>query len=225
METMDNRIRNATRRRGRLRALALGALLPVALLGPAQALAKPPGGHGHPDEEGPERFIERHADELELSPETREAIEKIAEESRARARKLHEESAGDWESFRALLQESLPDEDEVMKRADEMSANRLAARKNRLHAMLAIRELLTEEQRAKLVEIRESDPRRRRGRGHFHACGAEVAKVCSEAEPGQSMLRCLADHWDELSGETQQSFERGAPMRGPREGRGGRRFD
>jgi len=212
--------RDARLRRAGRAALRAAVALPLLLFAVA-AFARPPHGPGGPDEHGPERFIERYADELGLAPETRAAIEKISEESRARSRELRRESAGDWEAFRALLEQPMPDPDEVIGRAEAMNDNRFAAKKNRLEAMLAIRALLTEEQRAKLVEIRKSDPRKHHGRGPFRACGADLDTVCTDTEPGRETLRCLADQWDELSEECRDSFERRAEMRRER-GRWGR---
>lgn len=209
-----------------LRTLVLALLLPVGVILAGAALAEPRGDRtrdwGKHRDRGPERFIEEHADELGLSPETRKAIEKIAADARTRGKTLREAASADREAMRELLQQPLPDEDEVMELTERLGASHLEAKQNRLSAMLAIRKLLTEEQRAKLVEIRESRALDRRSGGPLRSCREDVAQVCPEAEPGRSMLQCLSENWEQLSADCRASFERGGrhrARRGTREGR------
>jgi Spy/CpxP family protein refolding chaperone len=78
-----------------LRILALAIWLPIALTFATVSSAGMDRDHPHGfggRDHGPERFIEQHADELDLSPETRAAIENIATDSRARAEALRERS-------------------------------------------------------------------------------------------------------------------------------------
>src|SRR3989304_1153831 len=84
--------------------------------------ARPPfGGHhpagGHPGDHGPERFIEEHAVELGLDDETRQAIGQTVDESRERARALHEELRDLHRAMRDLLSQDAPDEAAVMQQA------------------------------------------------------------------------------------------------------------
>jgi Spy/CpxP family protein refolding chaperone len=219
-----------------IRTVVFALSLPIALTLAGAALGEAPGGRhrerGKHRDHAADRFIEQHAEELGLSPETREEIAKIAEGSRARAEELRAASGAGREAMHELLRQPLPDEDAVMALSDEISARRAEAKKNRLGAMLAIRKLLTEEQRAKLVEIRkvkrserterterseQSD--RRPGKGR-RACREDVAEMCPEAKPGQSTLQCMVERWQDLSEECRASFEergRRWPRRGWRE--------
>jgi Spy/CpxP family protein refolding chaperone len=209
--------------------IACGLLIGLAL--PVASLARPPGppgegsGHGrHHRGPDPERFIEQHAEELGLSAETREAILKIVEDSRARSEEIREKLRDEHEALHELLNQDLPDESDVMDQIEAINALKLAAHKNRVKAMIAIRLQLTPEQRQELTRIREEAMPGRR-RGALRKCREDVAKLCPEAEPGQSTLECLSGNWDELSEECRGSFEGGRRSgfgRWPRFGR--RRF-
>ena len=187
--------------------MALG--LPTASLAQFPGPPEPRGPHwGGDRERGPERFIERHAEELGLSAETREAIEKIVEESRARSEGLREEAREEREELHELLNQAMPDEDEVMAQAEVVEALKLKTRQNRLKAMIAIRGLLTPEQREKLVEIREERSSRGK-RGLRRHCRAEIEELCADAAPGKATLECLSGNWEELSDECRAPFEGG----------------
>lgn len=190
--------------------MACGLLIALGL--PAASLAQPPGPGTHGPhwgghrERGPERFIEEHAEELGLAAETREAIEKIVEESRARSEALHEQARDEKKALHELLNQSMPDEAAVMAQAEAVDALMLKARQNRLKAMIAIRGLLTPEQREKLVEIREErSPGHKRGL--LRHCRDEIEELCPDAEPGQPTLECLSGNWDGLSEECRALFE------------------
>ena len=102
-----------------------------------------------------ERVLEKHAERLQLSEQTRSEIRRVADESRdetdahrERLRELHGE-------MREILRRDTPDEDAVMRKADEIGAAETAEQKHRLRNMLEIRALLTPAQRAELVKIYE----------------------------------------------------------------------
>jgi Spy/CpxP family protein refolding chaperone len=198
--------------------IACGLLFGLAF--PVASLAQPPGPldgprhrWGHHGGPGPDRFIARHAEELGLGAETLEAIEKIVDESRARSEAIDEELRGEHEVLRGFLTQEIPDESAVMAQAEVIDALKLAAHKNRLRAMIAIRSQLTPEQRQELVRIREE--RMPRGKKHrpMGACRDDVANLCPEAGPGQATLECLSGSWAELSEECRSAFE-GGPRRG-----------
>jgi Spy/CpxP family protein refolding chaperone len=136
--------------RGRL-VLAVCAALPL-LVSPARA--EPPGGWS-PHRRSPAGFIGEHAERLGLDAETRAAIQEISRESRATEDELRERIHAAHEHMRELLDADAPDESAVMAQADVIGALELEAHKERLAAMLRIRERLTPEQRAELVRIRE----------------------------------------------------------------------
>jgi len=194
--------------------LLIGLAFPVASLAqPRGPLDGPRHRWGHHGGPGPDRFIAHHAEELGLDAETLEAIEGIVDESRARSEVMDEELRGEYEALHELLTQEMPDESAVMAQAEAIDALKLAAHKNRLRAMIAIRSQLTPEQRQELVRIREERMPRWKKRGPMGKCGDDVAKLCPEAEPGQAMLQCLSGSWGELSDKCRAGFEAG-PRRG-----------
>jgi Spy/CpxP family protein refolding chaperone len=194
--------------------IACGLLLGLAF--PVASLAQPPGSldrphhrRGHHGGPGPERFIAHHAEELGLSAETLEAIEKIVDESRAQSETLREKLHGEHEALHELLTQEMPDESAVMAQAEVVDALKAEAHKNRLRALIAIRSQLTPEQRQELVRIREERMPRGKKYGPMGACRDDVAELCPEAEPGRAALECLSGSWSELSKECRAAFEDG----------------
>jgi Spy/CpxP family protein refolding chaperone len=198
---------------GRAGAVLCGALLLAALLcapagaegpgpppgPPGEGPGPPPGppgeGPGPPD---PPPFLEQQADRLGLDEQTRVLIFGIIE----RVREAHEarrpQIRAAHERMHELLAADQPDDAAVMAQAEAIGALELADHKDRLMAMLAIRTVLSPEQRAELVRIREE----RHGRGHRRPpspCARDLERLCSDAEPGQAALRCLDASWDALS--------------------------
>ena len=119
----------------------------------------PPGGHG------PGRLIDEHADELGLDEETREAIQRIVDDSRQDAEGFREELHALHDAMRTLLSQDEPDEAAVMQQAETIGKVETEMHKHRLSTLLAIRALLTPEQRAELTRIREEMRGEGRGRG------------------------------------------------------------
>jgi Spy/CpxP family protein refolding chaperone len=143
--------------RGRPLLAAFGALVGVTLSGVGMAppaTAEPPGPWGPPGH-SPARFIQENAERLGLDAETRATIEKIATGSRDAERDLRSRIHAAHEQMRELLDADQPDEAAVMAQADAIGALELEGRKQMLSALLRIRALLTPEQRAELVRIRE----------------------------------------------------------------------
>lgn len=150
------------RRPGRLVALC-GALGLASCLLPGAAWARPPEGRRH----GPppfERVLERHADELGLDDAVRAKIREIAEEGRAKTQTHDDALRALHDEMRALLSTDEPDQQAVMRKAEEIGAAETARRKERLRTMLAIRALLTPEQRRALIRIHEERRRERHER-------------------------------------------------------------
>jgi Spy/CpxP family protein refolding chaperone len=198
--------------------VACGLLLGLAF--PVASLAQPPGPPGGPHHRwghhggpGPDRFIARHAEELGLSAETLEAIEKIVDESHARSETLREKLRGEYEVLHELLAQEMPDEPAVMSQAEVVDALKHEAHKNRLQALIAIRSQLTPEQRQELVRIREERMPRGGKYGPMGTCRDDVTELCPEAEPGRAALECLSGNWAELSEKCRAAFEDG-PRRG-----------
>lgn len=172
--------------RARLRSIALGAapgaivLAAVLLLGAGPVAAQgrpgfgPPGG-GRPHHPGPpppggrpprggppplEGVLERHQDRLGLDAETRSRINEIALGSRARLDAYHQELRALHDEMRRLLAQEDPDEAAVLAQAEAIGRAEIEAHKEHLRAMLHVRALLTPEQRAELVKIREEEQAR-----------------------------------------------------------------
>lgn len=194
--------------------------------------------HGGPRGPDPGRFVDEHADELGLDDDARESIQAIVDASRLRSEQMRGEIRSEHEKMHELLSQSSPDEAAVMSQNDRIGALKSRQRKNRLEAMLAIRKLLTPEQREQLIGIREGRRRDRgegRGcteeagpgggercgkgrRGPLAGCREDVADLCSGAEAGRARLQCLDAEWENLSDDCRAAFE-GRGRRGPRHDR------
>jgi Spy/CpxP family protein refolding chaperone len=223
---MDRHRHHGGRRPARapwLRRAAVGRLLLAAFLAvlAAPVGAEPPGPPhpGPPHHRGgpppPDAFVEWHAERLGLDEETREKIRAIANDARRASEAGRARLDAAHERLRALLDEDEPDEAAVLEQADVIGALESEERRRRLAAMLAIRSLLSDEQRAELVRIREEahlgmgGPRERRS-AHGRPCGPELEKWCPEAPSGRDALLCLAEHWDEVSPRCRSVFEAGS---------------
>jgi Spy/CpxP family protein refolding chaperone len=193
-----------------------------------------PRGSKHEGRRGPDpgHFIDRHGDELGLDAETRAAIQAIADASREESAQARDAIRPQHEAMRALLSQPMPDEAAVISQHDRIEALKSDQRKIRLEAMLAIRKLLTPEQREQLVDMRGErrqgggecsdedggDCSRKGRRGSLAACRQDVAKLCSESEPGRARLQCLDAEWENLSDDCRAAFE-GRGRRGGRSDR------
>ena len=100
-----------------------------------------------------ERVLEQHADRLQLDEATRARIRRISEESRAEREEHRERLHALHDQMRDILRQDAPDEEAVMRKADEIGAAETAQQKHRLRTLLQIRALLTPTQRAELVKI------------------------------------------------------------------------
>jgi Spy/CpxP family protein refolding chaperone len=132
-------------------ASALAAVLAIA----TAAAARPP------EERGAGRFVARYAERLGLSEEQRAAVSQIVEASRARREALVDELEAARRDMRELLSQPVPDEGAVMAQAEVIGAGETELHKSRLRAMMEIRALLTPEQRAELLRMRDERHRHR----------------------------------------------------------------
>ncbi len=179
---------------------------------PPHPPGRPPYGHGPPPLE---KITARYAERLALDEETLARIRAIALEARTanEASRAALEAAHD--EMRALLKQDVPDEAQVMRQAERIGALETRTRQQRLRAMLAIRALLSDEQRAELVRIRgesASGPPRPRD-GPLGPCGPDLGDLCPEARPGRASLRCLANRWDDVSRRCRNFVQHGPPPR------------
>lgn len=118
------------------------------------SLALCAGERGH-DRPGIERLLEHHAERLQLDDATREQIRALAEASRDRTQPQRDALHRLHDEMHALLSADAPELDAVLAKADEIGRAETALQKERLRTMLAIRALLTSEQRRELVRIHE----------------------------------------------------------------------
>jgi len=129
-----------------VRAAALAALC----AGPAFAQPAPdPGGPVF------ERLLERNAERLHLDDATRAKIRALAEAGREKSKPSREALDRLHEEMHALLTADVPEESAVLAKADAIGQAETALHKERLRTMLAIRALLTPEQRRELVRLHE----------------------------------------------------------------------
>jgi len=205
-------------RRGAVASLLLIALM-AALASAAMADRHRRGPPGGPPPPG--RIFEVHGERLGLTPEASAAIQAIVETSRKEDEALREQLHDAHRKLGALLDAETPDKEAVLAQSETISALELLERQSRLRAMMAIRALLTPEQRRELVNIREerSDrPPRGRGRGPLGPCREDLAKRCPEAR-GSDVLACLAKDYEGLSDRCQGMLE--DPMQEEKPGRHG----
>jgi Spy/CpxP family protein refolding chaperone len=152
----------------------------------AQPGGPPPGPPGPPGHRGPppiDQVLERHADRLGLSPDVRARVHQIAEQARAAEEPLREEVRQRHRELRALLDQDDPQLDAVMHKTEEISAAELALHQERLRAFLAVRQLLTPEQRRELVQIFEERRAQRRRHWHWDGGGGPPASAPPPGEP------------------------------------------
>lgn len=146
-----------------------GILLLGAVTSRATAGAEGPSGPGFWRRGPPpiDRVLERHAAELGLSDAVLAQVREIADAAREKEQPLVDALAKQRDLMHSLLTQDAPDVDSVMRQADEVGAAETAVHKERLRTLLAVRNLLTPDQRAKLVQIFE-ERRAQMGRGWGH---------------------------------------------------------
>jgi len=143
-------------RRRSSRAVGWAALTAAALvLGTGAGAAQPGPGPDGPDRPGIERMLEHNAERLHLDAATRERIRALAETGREQSEPQREALHALHDEMHALLTSDAPDSAAVLAKADEIGRAETELQKQRLRTMLAIRALLTPEQRRELVKIHE----------------------------------------------------------------------
>jgi Spy/CpxP family protein refolding chaperone len=206
---------------------ALVALLALA----ATAGARPPlggGFHGRHGDDHHERFLERHADRLGVDDATREAIEAKFDGARSQAEPLRVAVRQAHRQLHEMLRADAPDREAVLAQSDAIGALETELRKLRITTLLDVRAMLSEEQRAEMVSIREEHMRARM-QPLLAACAEDVDALCPDAEDMPSLMHCLKDNRDAVSDTCQETTEAMRRSRhGGRHGRfggEGRRFD
>jgi Spy/CpxP family protein refolding chaperone len=135
--------------------------------GSASAQEKMEHRHGRlaPGPGGFARMLERNAERLKLEATTIEQIRALDGVARESAKDRVEKQRREREVMRTLLDAESSDESATLSQADLRGQLDTDLRKQDLRTMLAMRRLLTPEQRAELAKLREE---RHRGRGGKH---------------------------------------------------------
>ncbi len=196
--------------------VAAGAL--VATLGFADSGAAGADSRAGCDHRGrhhrpPGKFIEKNAERLGLGPESAGEIRATFEESYAKSEEMHGQLREAKRELHDLLAEDLPDRDQVMKQVERIGELEMKAEKHKLGTVLDARAMLTEEQRAELVEIR-----REKREEHFaplrEACAQDFDRLCPDLEPGHERFRCIRENSEELSDSCREAMHAKREKRG-----------
>jgi len=99
-------------------------------------------------------LIQQRADALELSKETRAKLQALIDEGQPIRDELHEKSAESLAKLHEVLDEPLPEKAALLAASNATGEVATRIREERLRITLLARGLLTEEQRAKYMEIR-----------------------------------------------------------------------
>ena len=185
-------------------ASALG----VALLAGSAAAQPRAGPLGSPRMAQP-GFLDRYADRLGLDEDTRATVRAVVETTHTSTESREMERVALFEHMEQLLAADEPNETQVLRVSEQLGALERADRKDRLLALLAIRSLLTLEQREELLEIGK-EPRRQRRGSRLGPCSRDADRLCAAAQPGRATLRCLEEHWDQLSRHCHGMFQKAA---------------
>ena len=154
----------------------------------------------------PGAFIEENAEALGLDDETLSAIRSIVEKSKPTGDQLHARLRELHRGMKALLEQDSPDESAVMRQVDSIGAAETEMHRHRLGTLLAIRALLTPEQREEMTQLRE-DSRGRWKRALLESCEADLAALCPEAGDRWSRKRCLKEQRDKVSEACRDALE------------------
>jgi len=100
--------------------------------------------------------LEEKVDALNLDDAARTAIHKAIDEGRVAQDGIRSQLRKARQDFRAMLQPDQPDEGQVLAQSEVIGGLVTEQRKQALHTWLAVRTLLTPEQRASLREAMRS---------------------------------------------------------------------
>lgn len=146
-------------------ALVLGTALVVQ--------AAPPFGGGGRGFEERARRLEGMAAALDLDAESRAGLSRVMERAGQRRQALGRQIHQSNRSLEKLFEDPLPDREAVMAQLDELADLEAQDHRDRATTRLEIRQLLTPEQREKLVGMKKQ--RRQDRRARFEAaCEADL---------------------------------------------------
>ena len=128
-------------------------------------------GRGHRGHKDKGEMSARLCEKLDLSAEQQAKVKNLREETKSETKVLHQKLRELRKEIHWLWNAENPNEDAIMAKIEEMSAVKLELKKISAELRLDINALLTPEQKAKAVELREQRKERRgemkgkRGRG------------------------------------------------------------
>lgn len=145
--------------------LRIAGVLALVVSLSGSAFAQPPErNQGFPPGLAEARLIREMPEEIGVGEETLGKLEKLVEEVRAKDEELQAKTVEARSAVNALLDQSRPDEKELMAAVGVATAVAQKTLENRVGASLRIRALLTQEQLEKFMEIRtKAVGKRRRG--------------------------------------------------------------
>jgi Spy/CpxP family protein refolding chaperone len=145
--------------------LLAAALLLMLMVSSASAQAVPPGQLGHPPSEPQHpQFGGDPIRQLNLTPEQREQIRTIREQSKEERGRINERLRETNRALEEALDSDNPDEAAVEQRAKEVVAAQAAAMRQRVLTEVRIRRVLTLEQKTLLRTLRQQAHEHRRER-------------------------------------------------------------
>jgi protein CpxP len=189
----------------RVQSVLLFSVCAAFLAVAGASFARP--GFGPPDSDrDPGAFIEQNAEALGLDQATLDKIRTIVAKSKDEGDALHAQLSELHQGMKALLDQDSPDESAVMQQIDRIGAAETEMHKHRVHTMLAIRALLTPEQREKMTQLRD-DSRGRWKQALMEDCKSDLASLCPDAGDRWSQKQCLAEHSDTVSPACQAAMQ------------------
>ncbi len=142
-----------------------GVLLLIASLSGSAFAQRPRRSTAFPPGLTEARLIREMSEEIGVGEETLEKLEKLVAEIRAKDEEHKGKIVEARNKAEALLDQSRPDEKELMAAVGAASGVARQTRELRVRASLRIRALLTQEQLEKFMEVRKKAFAKRRGRG------------------------------------------------------------
>jgi len=176
-----NTLKNKPLRTGLFLAMAV-LVLAFAAAALAQAPQAPKGSRGHGF--GPEGRLDFLAEKLDLSAEQVAGIEAIQQAGRDKGLELRKDMMRLRNELEGEMLKDSPSEKTALDLVKQIGQVRIEMESNRLSGRLDMRELLTPEQRDKML-VMGQDFEGRRGGGRGRGAGRHGAPECDGSGPGQ----------------------------------------
>jgi Spy/CpxP family protein refolding chaperone len=142
-----------------------GVLALVASLSGSAFAQGRPALPGFPPGLAEARLIRTHPEEIGVGEETLAKLEKLVAEIRAKDEELQGKTVEARKAVQALLDQSRPDEKELIAAVGAAQAVARQTREHVVRSTLRIRALLTKKQLEKFMEVRKNAFTKRRGGG------------------------------------------------------------